>query len=499
MEGINPLREERLRKLALLRERGLDPYPTKFERTHQSAQLQSEHASLAAGTETQTRVRIAGRLTARRLMGGASFLDLRDGSGRIQLHAASDKLGQEQYDLLTMLDIGDFIGLEGLIFRTRKGELSVRVEKFQLLSKALLPLPEKWHGLQDVEMRYRQRYLDLLANEESRRIAILRSKIVSAMRRYLDSQGFLEVETPTLQPLYGGATARPFTTYHNDLEQTLYLRISDELYLKRLIIGGLDKVYEICKDFRNEGISWKHNPEFTMMECYWAYADYQDMMQLTEEMVASIAKEVLGTTSIKFGEHTLELTPPWKRLPMRDALLQYTGIDIDKYRTLPELQSEIKQQKLSVDLQKTWGQQVDELMKVFVEPKLIQPTFIMNHPLELSPLAKRKADAPQLVERFEPLVAGMELGNAFSELNDPLDQRERFLAQEEMLRTGDDEAQRLDEDFITAMEHGMPPTGGLGIGIDRLVMILTGATSIREVILFPALRTVKAKSETAGE
>ncbi|MBI3460523.1 lysine--tRNA ligase, partial [Candidatus Acetothermia bacterium] len=404
-----------------------------------------------------------------------------------------------QYDLLTMLDIGDYIGVEGLIFRTRKGELSVRVEKFQLLSKALLPLPEKWHGLQAVEMRYRQRYLDLLANEESRRIAILRSKIVSAMRRYLDSQGFLEVETPTLQPLYGGATARPFTTYHNDLEQTLYLRISDELYLKRLIIGGLDKVYEICKDFRNEGISWKHNPEFTMMECYWAYADYQDMMRLTEEMVASIAKEVLGTTSIKFGEHTLELTPPWKRLPMRDALLQYTGIDIDKYRTLPELQSEIKQQKLSVDLQKTWGQQVDELMKVFVEPKLIQPTFIMNHPLELSPLAKRKADAPQLVERFEPLVAGMELGNAFSELNDPLDQRERFLAQEEMLRTGDDEAQRLDEDFITAMEHGMPPTGGLGIGIDRLVMILTGATSIREVILFPALRTVKAKSETAGE
>ena len=499
MEGTNPLREERLRKLALLRERGLDPYPTKFERTHEAAQLQTEHAALPSATETQSRVRIAGRLTARRLMGGASFLDLRDGSGRIQLHAASDKLGQAHYDVLTMLDIGDFIGVEGLIFRTKKGELSVRVEQFHLLSKALLPLPEKWHGLQDVEVRYRQRYLDLIANEESRRIAILRSKIVSAMRRHLDKQGFLEVETPSLQPLYGGAAARPFTTYHNELEQTLYLRISDELYLKRLIIGGLDKVYEICKDFRNEGISWKHNPEFTMMECYWAYADYQDMMRLTEEMVASIAKEVLGATKIQFGEHAIELAPPWKRLPMREAVLEYTGIDIIKNNSLADLQNEIKQKKLSIELQKTWGQQVDELMKIFVEPKLIQPTFIMDHPLELSPLAKKKSDAPYLVERFEPLVAGMELGNAFSELNDPIDQRERFLAQEEMMRKGDDEAQRLDEDFITAMEHGMPPTGGLGIGIDRLVMILTGATSIREVILFPALRTVKAKSQVAGE
>jgi lysyl-tRNA synthetase class 2 len=499
MEGNNPLREERLRKLACLRERGIDPYPTRFQRTHEAAQLQAEFATLAAATETQTRVHVAGRLTARRLMGGASFLDLRDGSGRIQLHAASDKLGREAYELLTMLDIGDFVGIEGLIFRTKKGELSVRVERFQLLAKALLPLPEKWHGLQDVERRYRQRYLDLITNEESRRIAILRSKIVSAMRRFLDRQGFLEVETPSLQPLYGGATARPFTTYHNDLDQTLYLRISDELYLKRLIIGGLEKVYEICKDFRNEGISWKHNPEFTMMECYWAYADYQDMMKLTEEMVASIASEVLGSTSVTFGEDTIELAPPWKRLPMREALLECTRIDIEQCRTLPELHSVIKQNNLSVELQKTWGQQVDELMKIFVEPKLIQPTFIMNHPLELSPLAKRKSDAPHLVERFEPLVAGMELGNAFSELNDPIDQRERFLSQEEMLQKGDQEAQRLDEDFITAMEHGMPPTGGLGIGIDRLVMILTGATSIREVILFPALRSLKTKAETAGE
>ncbi|MFN4218103.1 MAG: lysine--tRNA ligase, partial [Candidatus Bipolaricaulia bacterium] len=437
---------------------------------------------------------VAGRVTARRVMGGASFLDLRDGSGRIQLYGTADLLGDEHYELFTQIDIGDFLGVCGLVFRTKKGELSVRVEEFTLLAKALRPLPEKWHGLQDTEMRYRQRYLDLIANEHARRIAQCRSRIVSAMRRFLDNEGFLEVETPILQPLYGGAAAKPFTTYHNALDMTLYLRISDELYLKRLIIGGLEKVYEIGKDFRNEGISTKHNPEFTQMECYWAYADYTDMMALTERMISQIAREVLGSTRILYQGHEIDLAPPWKRVRFRDALLEHTGIDIASVRTLPELRAEIARRKLTVDPQPTWGKQVDELLKAYVEPKLIQPTFVLDYPIELSPLAKRKPDNPNFVERFEPFIGAMEFGNAFSELNDPIDQRERFLAQEAMHRAGDEEAQPLDEDFLTALEHGMPPTGGLGIGIDRLTMILTDAPSIREVILFPTLRTKSERS-----
>lgn len=494
MDANNPLREERVRKLVEWRQRGIDPYPTRFSRTYLAEELHKSFRDLPAGSESTTHARVAGRITARRVMGGASFLDLRDGSGRIQLHATANILGDDRYELLTQIDIGDFLGVSGLVFRTKKGELSVRVEEFTLLAKALRPLPEKWHGLQDVEMRYRQRYLDLLTNEQARRIAITRSRIVSAMRRFLDSHGFLEVETPILQPLYGGAAAKPFTTYHNALDMTLYLRISDELYLKRLIIGGLEKVYEIGKDFRNEGISTKHNPEFTQMECYWAYADYNDMMALTESMISQIAREVLGSTRILYQGHEIDLNPPWRRIRFREAILEHTGIDIASARTLPELRAEIERRKLTVDPQPTWGKQVDELLKTYVEPKLIQPTFVLDYPLELSPLAKKKPDNPDFVERFEPFIGAMEFGNAFSELNDPIDQRERFLAQEAMHRAGDEETQPLDEDFLTALEHGMPPTGGLGIGIDRLTMILTDAPSIREVILFPTLRTKSERS-----
>jgi lysyl-tRNA synthetase class 2 len=493
MDTSNPLREERLRKLEEWRRRGIDPYPTRFARTHLAQELQQTLRDLPAGSDSTLKARVAGRITARRVMGGASFLDLRDGSGRIQLHGTLDLLGQERYELFTQIDIGDFLGVSGVVFRTKKGELSVRVEEFTILAKALRPLPEKWHGLHDTETRYRQRYLDLIANEQARRIAIIRSRIVSAMRRFLESEGFLEVETPILQPLYGGAAARPFTTYHNTLDMTLYLRISDELYLKRLIIGGLEKVYEIGKDFRNEGISTKHNPEFTQMECYWAYADYTDMMDLTERMISQIAKEVLGSTRILYQGHEIDLTPPWRRISFREAILQQTGIDIERARTLPELREEIERRKLTVDPQPTWGKQVDELLKTYVEPTLIQPTFVLDYPVELSPLAKRKKDNPNFVERFEPFIGAMEFGNAFSELNDPIDQRERFLAQEAMRRAGDEETQPLDEDFLIALEYGMPPTGGLGIGIDRLTMILTDSPSIREVILFPTLRPKRAE------
>lgn len=484
----NVLREERLKKLEKLRESGIEAYPTRFSRTHTAEQVIKEYSHLKPGDWTNQLVRLAGRIIARRRMGKASFIDIEDQSGKLQGYAKMDALGQEQYEAFKDLDIGDFIGVEGVIFKTEKGELSVHIENFSILSKALRPLPEKWHGLVDVEARYRQRYLDLISNEGSRRIFLIRSRIVSAMRRFLDAQGFLEVETPILQPLYGGAAARPFTTYHNVLDQKLYLRISDELYLKRLIIGGFEKVYEIGKDFRNEGISTKHNPEFTMMECYQAYADYRDMMELTEQMIAQIAKEALGTNRIRYQGHEIDLSPPWQRITLREAILKETRIDIEEYNTLEGLSQQLKRRSLKVDPQRSWGKLVDEIFKEYVEPKLIQPTFIMDYPLELSPLAKRKKDKPHLVERFEPFVGGLELGNAFSELNDPLDQRERFERQEELRRRGDEEAQALDEDFLMALEHGMPPTGGLGIGIDRLTMLLTDSASIREVILFPALR-----------
>ncbi len=483
------LREERLRKLAALRAQGIDPFPPRCRVTHTAAQLHQGFDGLPVGEQTTESVRVAGRIRARRIMGGASFLDLRDGSNeKIQIYASADGLDPARYELLTQLDIGDYIEVGGALFKTKRGELSVRASEVVLLSKSLRPLPEKWHGLTDVEARYRQRYLDLIANERAREIFIMRSKIIRAMRRFLDERGFLEVETPVLQPLYGGAFARPFTTFHNELKQTLYLRISDELYLKRLIIGGFDKIYEIGKDFRNEGVSTKHNPEFTMMECYQAYADYESMMKLTEQMVYFIAQE-LGKTRLTYQGQEIDLTPPWQRLTMRKAIQQHAGIDIEEKPDLASLTEAVHAKKLRIEVKPTWGQSVDELVSEFVEPKLTQPTFLLDYPVELSPLAKKKFGAPHLVERFEPFVGGREVGNAFSELNDPLDQRERFLQQEEQRRKGDEEAQQLDEDFLTALEYGMPPTGGLGIGVDRLTMLFTDSPSIREVILFPALRT----------
>ncbi len=481
-------RDQRLEKLARIRERGIDPYPARVNYTHTAAQALK--AFEGAGEDAEISVKVVGRLVAIRVMGKSTFAHIADGSGRIQIYARRDTLGEEAYDLLRReMDLGDFVCVEGLLFRTRTGETTVQVQSLQLLSKTLRDLPEKWHGLRDVETRYRQRYLDLIANQETRDIFVARSRIVTAVRRFLDDRGFLEVETPVLQPMYGGAAAKPFTTYHNALDQTLYLRIADELYLKRLIIGGLDRVYEIGHDFRNEGISTKHNPEFTMLEVYQAYADYHDMMSLVEHLWSTVAREVLGTEMITYQGESITLTPPWRRVTMRDAIMDATGVDITEHRDLEDLWQAIRAADLSLSKQPTWGKMVDELFSEFVEPGLIQPTFVIDHPVEVSPLAKKKPETPYLTERFELFIGGMECANAFSELNDPLDQRERFQAQVRDSAQGDQEAHPMDEDFLTAMEHGMPPTGGLGIGVDRMVMILTDQASIREVILFPQLRT----------
>ncbi len=492
-QELSELVKVRLQKLRALREMGIDPYPARVERTHTAAEaLALFKAAEAAGTvdDLPTDLRLAGRMVSLRIMGRATFAHILDGSGRIQIFLRENIVGPEAYRFFKeYFDLGDFVGVQGRLFRTRTGEITLEVQTFRMLAKSLHPLPEKWHGLRDRETRYRQRYLDLLTNPDTRWVFETRSRIIAAMRRYLDDQGFLEVETPVLQPLYGGAAARPFVTHYHALEQDVYLRISDELYLKRLIIGGIDKVYEIGKDFRNEGLSTRHNPEFTMMECYWAYADYEDMMRLTEEMIAFIARETLDTERITYQGHEVVLTPPWQRITLRDAIRDATGIDIEEHATHEALSAAVKERGLQIDPQPTWAKLVDELFKECVEPHLIQPTFILDYPVELSPLAKRKPDAPHLVERFEPFVGGLEMGNAFTELNDPLDQRKRFEEMREQYAAGDEEAHPLDEDFLTALMYGMPPTGGLGIGVDRLVMLLTDRPSIREVILFPQLRT----------
>lgn len=481
----------RRRKLAAIQASGIDPYPARFNRSHSNAEAVrtwEEWEQAGRGGEPPT-VTVAGRITAMRMMGKAAFFDLRDGSGRLQVYFKRNLLGEELYELLEELDLGDFIGVTGSLFRTRTGEVTVEARHYTILTKALLPPPEKWHGLQDVETRYRQRYLDLMANEEVRRIFHIRSQMVSAIRRFMDRRGFLEVETPILQAQAGGAAARPFVTYHNALDRHLYLRIAEELHLKRLIIGGFDKVYEIGRIFRNEGIDTKHNPEFTMMESYEAYSDYNGVAAMVEELVCTVATEVLGTPKILYGEWEIDFTPPWHRLTVREALITYAGIDFQAYRDEMKLREKMRQMGLEAPDNVGWGKLIDELVEAFVEPKLIQPTFLMDYPVELSPLAKRKPDDPSLVERFEPFAAGFEFGNAYSELNDPIDQRQRFEEQLRLRAAGDEEAELLDEDFLTALEHGMPPTGGLGIGIDRLAMLLTGQRSIREVILFPQLRS----------
>ncbi|MGI8844591.1 MAG: lysine--tRNA ligase [Thermoleophilaceae bacterium] len=476
------MEDDRRGKLNALREQGIDPFPHSYEGVQPTASIQVAHAGLEAGEETDAGYRVAGRLTGRREFGKAAFLDVSDRSGKIQVQARMDDLGEESFAAITSLDLCDILGVDGTAFKSRRGELTLRATAWEILAKSLRPPPDKFHGLEDVETRYRRRELDLIANAESRELFILRSRVVSAIRRWLDGRGFLEVETPVLQPLYGGALARPFTTHHNTLDRDLYLRIATELYLKRLIVGGLERVYELGKDFRNEGLSQKHNPEFTMLEWYEAYADYNQIATELEQLVAFVAAE------IEYGG-AIDFATPWRRVTFRDAILEQTGIDVIALRDRDALVAAAKQKGVSLDPTETWPQLADELLSKHVEPGLANPTFITDYPVELSPFAKDHRSEPGLVERFECFAGGMEFANAFSELNDPDEQRARFQAQASHGAEGDEEAQPYDEDFIRALEHGMPPTGGIGVGIDRLVMLLSGCTSIREVVLFPAMRT----------
>jgi lysyl-tRNA synthetase class 2 len=501
--GGGYVREARLEKIAELRRRGVEPYAYSYDVTHRTAAARQrfEAAEQAgdAGRLSKEPVRVAGRLTSLRAHGKSVFADLTDRDGRIQLYFKADELG-ERFALLELLDIGDLVGAEGTLFRTRMGEITVRVAQFELLAKSVRPLPlgkeevdaetgerHVHGGFADLEQRYRQRYADLAVNPEVRNVFIARARIVTALRRYLDERGFIEVETPVLQPLYGGASARPFVTHHNALDMKLYLRIADELYLKRLIVGGMERVYEISKDFRNEGIDRTHNPEFTMLEFYQAFADYQDMMRLVEEMLSTVVLEVTGSHQVAAYGHMLDFKPPFARIGYLDALRDKSGMD-------PEtaMDEELRRAAARAGVEDTAGMTrpklLDELFKAYVEPHLNHPVFVIDYPRELSPLAKPKRGDPSRVERFELFVAGREIANAFSELNDPFDQRERFEAQAQLRQQGDDEAQLLDEDYLRALEYGMPPTGGVGIGIDRLTMLLTDQASIRDVILFPTLR-----------
>ena len=481
-----PLMQARLEKLRRLREEGIDPYPPRFSRSHSIGEVIAGFSSLATEEHSGEQVMIAGRLIALRRMGKAVFLDLRDGSGRIQVYSSLDGLGETGYRALCESDIGDFLGFSGEVFRTKRGELTVEIAEWTLLSKSLRPLPEKWHGLKDVELRYRHRSLDLIANETVRDTFARRSRMVSGMRRYLDEHGFLEVETPMMQPIAGGATARPFITHHNTLDIDLYLRIAPELYLKRLVIGGMERVYELAKNFRNEGVSTSHNPEFTTLEIYQAYTDYEGMMSLVEELIGTGAREAAGSLQVPYQGETIDFSPPWRRVGLMQTVEEATGIEIAG-RSLPEINSQAKEKGIPLP-PLSRGKLIEHLFEEFVEATLIQPTIVKDYPIEISPLAKRKPDAEGIVERFELFVGGIEIANAFTELNDPLDQRARFEAQEKLRVAGDDEAQQVDEDFLFALEHGMPPTGGIGIGIDRLAMLLTDSRSIRDVILFPALR-----------
>ena len=475
--------DDRRTKLDRLREAGVDPFPHTFPGVRPVAEVHGAHDGLEPGEETDASYRVAGRIAARRGHGKAAFIDLADRSGRLQLHARADILGEESFERLVGLDLGDLIGVDGTAFKSRRGELSLRVTDWVLLAKSLRAPPEKFHGLEDVETRYRHRELDLIANDEVRELFIVRSRVIAAIRRFLDERGFLEVETPVLQPLYGGALSRPFVTHHNALDRDLYLRIATELYLKRLIVGGLERVYELGKDFRNEGISHKHNPEFTMLEWYEAYADYEDGARLLEELVAHVAAEV-GQSS------GLDLSPPWRRITLREAILEKTGIDVLAGRgDARALAAATRERGLELDEDEPWPKMVDSLLSKHVEPTLEQPTFVFDYPVELSPFAKAHRSEPGLVERWECFASGIEIANAFTELNDPDEQRARFEAQRRQTEEGDEETQPYDEDFVRALEHGMPPTSGVGLGIDRLVMVLTERTSIREVVLFPAMRT----------
>jgi len=495
---LERIAQQRQQKLDRIRASGINPYPHRYHRSHTTQQAVEQLQAWESKGDTEkaadrlagkVRANVAGRIMAIRRMGKSAFADIRDGSGKIQLLFQDiNQFDKEDLELFKDLDIGDIIGVEGPLVRTKSGEPTVWVEKFTLLAKSLKPLPEKWHGLSDIDMRYRQRYLDLIANTEVKETFQVRSQVITAVRQYLNQRGFLEVETPVLQPSAGGALALPFVTHHHTLDQDFYLRIALELHLKRLIIGGFDKVYELGRTFRNEGISTRHNPEFTMLESYEAYADYNDVMKMLEEMVSKIGKKVLGTDKVQFGGNIINFKPPWRRLNLREAIKEYSGINFDEFPDADSLRAEMLKLKMEVDPQKDRGRLIDELISTFVEPNLIQPTFLLDYPVEMSPLAKTKPDDERLVERFEAFAGGMEIANAFTELNDPIEQRLRFLQQQEERQSQNEEVETIDEDFLLALEYGMPPTGGLGVGIDRLVMLLTGQQSIREVILFPQLR-----------
>ena len=485
-ENLSQLLQIRRDKLKELQESGNDPFQiTRYEMDNDSANIKANFDAL----EGQA-VSVAGRLMSKRGMGKVSFCDLQDKSGRIQLYARRDEMDEAEYARFKKFDIGDIVGVKGVVFRTQRGEMSVRVERVTLLSKSLLPLPEKFHGLTNTELRYRQRYVDLIVNPEVKRNFVIRSQFIKHVREFMDNRGFMEVETPVLNTISGGATARPFITHHNTLDIDMYMRIATELPLKRLIVGGMDRVYEIGRIFRNEGMDPKHNPEFTTIELYQAYADFNDMMDLFEDLLTSAAQKLLGTYQLEWQGEKLDLTPGWPRLPMHEAVKQYCGIDFMAITSDEEAVAAAK--SIGVELpetaEKTWGNALYECFDQKVEEKLIQPTFITMHPVDVSPLAKRSPKDPRLTERFELFICHSEMGNAFSELNDPIDQRGRFQKQVELRDKGDDEAGMMDEDFLTALEYGMPPTGGLGIGIDRCVMLLTNSDSIREVILFPTMK-----------
>ncbi|ALC50032.1 lysine--tRNA ligase [Bacillus thuringiensis] len=489
-EELNDQLLVRREKLHNLREQGIDPFGKRFERTNSTTDLVSLYGEFSKEEleEKEITVSIAGRIMTKRGKGKAGFAHIQDLHGQVQIYVRKDTVGDEEYELFTTADLGDLVGIEGKVFKTNVGELSVKATGFTLLTKSLRPLPDKYHGLKDVEQRYRQRYLDLITSMESRETFVTRSKIIREMRRYLDDNGYLEVETPMMHAIAGGASARPFTTHHNALDMELYMRIAIELHLKRLIVGGLEKVYEIGRVFRNEGVSTRHNPEFTMIELYEAYADYNDIMKLTENMVAHIAKKVLGTTTIQYGDYEINLEPEWTRLHMVDAIKQHSGADFWTPMSVEEARELAKEHNVEIKDTMEVGHIINEFFEQKVEDKLIQPTFIYGHPVEISPLAKKNDEDPRFTDRFELFIVAREHANAFTELNDPIDQKERFESQLKEREQGNDEAHMMDDDYIEALEYGMPPTGGLGIGIDRLVMLLTNAPSIRDVLLFPAMR-----------
>lgn len=489
-DELNEHMRVRREKLALYIGNGLDPFGGKFERTHVAKQLHELYDSFSKEEleEKNIEVTIAGRLMTKRGQGKVGFAHVQDASKQIQIYVRQDVIGEASYNIYRTIDIGDIVGVTGIVFKTNVGELSIAVNEFHLITKSLRPLPEEYYGLKDIEQRYRQRYLDLITNKDSRETFLLRSKIIQSMRRYLDDEGFLEVETPMLHAIPGGATARPFETHHNALDMELYMRIAIELHLKRLVVGGMEKVYEIGRVFRNEGVSTRHNPEFTMIELYEAYADYKDIMSLTENLIAHIAKEVLGTTTVMYGEHEIDLKPEWERIHMVDAIKEHTDVNFWEKMSDDQAKELAKEHDVNILDTMTFGHIVNEFFEQKVEAKLIQPTFIYGQPVEVSPLAKKNEEDDRFTDRFELFVVGREHANAFSELNDPIDQRARFENQVKERELGNEEAHLMDEDFLEALEYGMPPTGGLGIGVDRLVMLLTNAPSIRDVLLFPQMR-----------